>query len=78
MEVYLHAFLTLALHGSEWPASCPDCFTPDERAPAVYLIGRWVGPRAGLDVLVEKKIPSLSLLGIESQSSSLQLCLYTD
>jgi len=28
VEVYIHAFLTLALRGGEWSASCPVCFTP--------------------------------------------------
>jgi len=27
--VYLHAFLTLALEGSEWSASHPSYFAPD-------------------------------------------------
>jgi len=31
MGVQLHAFLISALDGSEWSASHPDCFTPDER-----------------------------------------------
>jgi hypothetical protein len=28
------------------------------KAPDTHLIGGWVGPRAGLDVLVRRKIPS--------------------
>jgi len=28
-----------------------------ERAPGVHWIGVWVGPRAGLDIVVKKKIP---------------------
>jgi hypothetical protein len=31
VEVYLHAFLALALGGG-WSASCPGCFTPLEAA----------------------------------------------
>jgi len=27
MELYLHAFLTSALDGDEWSASCSSCFT---------------------------------------------------
>jgi hypothetical protein len=30
MKVLLHAFLTLALAGGEWSASCPGHFTPKE------------------------------------------------
>jgi len=33
MRVKLHAFSSLALDGSEWSASHPDHFTPEERAP---------------------------------------------
>jgi hypothetical protein len=45
--------LTLTLGGSEWSASCPSCFTPKERAPVTHCIGDWVGPRAGLDVMLK-------------------------
>jgi hypothetical protein len=47
--VYNHVFLTLALVGGEWSASRPSPFTPGERAPCTHCIGRWVGPRTGLD-----------------------------
>jgi hypothetical protein len=33
VEVELHAFLTSALNGDEWSASCPSPFIPVERAP---------------------------------------------
>jgi hypothetical protein len=29
-----------------------------ERAPGTHWIGGWVGPRAGLNVMVKRKIPS--------------------
>jgi hypothetical protein len=32
-------FLTSALDGDEWSASCPCRFTPGERAPGTFLIG---------------------------------------
>jgi hypothetical protein len=57
-EVQLHAFLTSALDGVEWSASRPGRFTPKERTPATHWIGGWVGPRAGLDAVVKRKIPS--------------------
>jgi hypothetical protein len=61
VDVYIHIFLTLALVGGEWPASCPSPFTAGERAPCTHWIGGWVGPRAGLENM--EKI--LDLLGLE-------------
>jgi hypothetical protein len=59
VEIQLHAFLTSALDGSEWSASCPGHFIPRERTPGTIWIGDWVGPRAVLDAVVKRKIPSL-------------------
>jgi hypothetical protein len=53
VEVQFHAFFDSALHGSEWSASRSGRFTPGERAP-----GTQVGPRAILDAVVKRKIPS--------------------
>jgi hypothetical protein len=36
----------------------PDRFTPMETAPDTHWIGGWVGPRAVLDAMVKRKIPS--------------------
>jgi hypothetical protein len=47
--------LTSALRGGEWAASHPGRFTPRERTPGTFWIGGWLGPRAGLDTVVEKK-----------------------
>jgi hypothetical protein len=58
VEVWCHAFLTSALGGCEWSALRPGCFTPGERAPGNSCIGGWVGPRAGLDAVEKRKIPS--------------------
>jgi hypothetical protein len=41
-----------------WLASRPGCFTPRERAPGTHWIGSWVGPRAVLDTVVKRRIPS--------------------
>jgi hypothetical protein len=49
---------TSALDGGEWSASHPGRFTPRERAAGTHWIGGWVGPRAGLDAVVERKIPN--------------------
>jgi hypothetical protein len=50
--------LTSALDGGEWSASHPGRFIPRERAPGTYRTGGWVGPRAVLDEVVKRKIPS--------------------
>jgi hypothetical protein len=50
--------LTSTLEGVEWPASRPSRFTPRERSPRTPWIGGWVGPRAVLDAVVKRKIPS--------------------
>jgi hypothetical protein len=55
VEVKPHAFLTSALDGGEWSASCPGRFIPWERAPATNWIGDRVGPRAGLDAMVKRR-----------------------
>jgi hypothetical protein len=52
-------FLTLALNGGEWSVSQPGHFTARKRAPTTHWIGGWVGPRAVLDVVVKRKIPSV-------------------
>jgi hypothetical protein len=58
VEVYLHPFLT-ALDGGEWSDSRPGRFNPRERARDINWIGDCVEPRAGLDAVVKRKIPSL-------------------
>jgi hypothetical protein len=50
--------LTSALDGGGWSASRPGRFTPRERAPGTQWIGGWVGPRAVVDAVVKRKIPS--------------------
>jgi hypothetical protein len=50
--------LTSALDGGEWSASRPGRFISRERASGTHWIGGWVCPRAGLDAVVKRKIPS--------------------
>jgi hypothetical protein len=50
--------LTSAVDGGEGSASRPSRFTPRGRSPGTHWIGGWVGPRAVLDALVMRKIPS--------------------
>jgi hypothetical protein len=49
-------FLTSALDEGEWFASRPCRFTPGERAPGTHWIGGCVGPRAGLDCRIWRRI----------------------
>jgi hypothetical protein len=73
VEVYLHAFLTSALDGSEWSASRPGHFIHGERALGTHCIGGWVGSRVGLDAVA--KIPSHCR---ESNTGHPACCLVTD
>jgi hypothetical protein len=50
--------LTWALDGGEWLALRPGLFTPRERNIGTHWIEDWMGPRAGLDAVVKRKIPS--------------------
>jgi hypothetical protein len=58
VEVEIHAYLTSALDGGKWSASLPGRFTPKERAPGTHWIWGRVNPRAVLDAVVKRKIPS--------------------
>jgi hypothetical protein len=50
--------LTSVLDGSERSTLHPGRLTPSERTSGTYLIGGWVGPRAVLDAVAKRKIPS--------------------
>jgi len=53
VDEQLHVFLILALHGRQWSASWPGHFTaPGARA---HGTGGRVGPRASLDIMVNRK-----------------------
>jgi len=58
LEAQLHAFLTPTLDGGEWSASRTGRFIPRERTPGTHWIRGWVVPRAGLNAVVKRKIPS--------------------
>jgi hypothetical protein len=62
--VQIHLFLTSALDGGEWSASCPSRFSPREKGPGIQWTEGWVVPRAGLDAVVWKKNPQ-PLSGLE-------------
>jgi hypothetical protein len=52
--------LTSTLDGDEWSASRTGRFTLRERAPSIHWIGGWIGPRAGLNAVVKRRILSPS------------------
>jgi hypothetical protein len=66
-------FLTSAIAGSEWSSSCPNCFTPRERAPGTQWLGGWVGPRAGLGNM-EKSFPPPLLVRLLALRPLLAYC----
>jgi hypothetical protein len=53
VEVYLHAFLTVSGH-----LHALDALLPEKEPPGAHCIGGWMGPRAGMDAIVERKILS--------------------
>jgi hypothetical protein len=60
VEVKLHAFFTSALDGGGWSALRPGLFTPGERVPCTQTAVGRVDPRADLDAVEKRKIPSPS------------------
>jgi hypothetical protein len=54
-DVQTYVFLTSALVGGEWSASCPDRFAHGERVPGTHWIGGWVDPRAVLNDVGKRK-----------------------
>jgi hypothetical protein len=50
--------LTSAIDWGEWSASRTGRSTHRKRAPGTHWIGDWLGPTAGLDSVVKRKIPS--------------------
>jgi hypothetical protein len=63
VNVWVRIFLTSALVGGEWSASCPCRLTSGERARSTHWIEGWMGPRAGLDEVEKRKF--LTLPGLE-------------
>jgi hypothetical protein len=61
-ELQVHAFLTSALDGGEWPASQIGCFFPEKGAFSTHSIGGWVGLRTYLGAMGKYYLP---LQGIE-------------
>jgi hypothetical protein len=62
VDVQIHIFLISTLVGGESSASRPGSFTP-RKSPGIHWIGGWVGPRAGLDDVENRK--NFTLPGLE-------------
>jgi len=60
VELWLLSFLTSALDGGEWSASCLRCFTPRDRVHCICQKGSWLCTRISLDILERRKISFLS------------------
>jgi hypothetical protein len=63
LEEWLHAFITSALDGGQWPASRHRRFNPRCKKPKYPWPAGWVGSRGSLGAVVNKKIISLPLPG---------------
>jgi hypothetical protein len=63
MVVWINIFVTSALAGGEWSASCPGRFIPGEKVHGTHRIGGWVDPRISLDDVVKRKL--LTIPGLE-------------
>jgi hypothetical protein len=65
VDVCVHVFFTSALVGGDWSASRPGRFTP-----GTHWIGGWMGPRAGLDDLEDKKFLALPVRELKPSHST--------
>jgi hypothetical protein len=72
-------FLTSALTGGERSNSCLCHFTPGNRAPGIYSIEGWVGPKVGLERLdaAEKRTEESDTTGNRTQAIQLIAHHYT-
>jgi hypothetical protein len=61
--IWIHIFLTSALVEGEWSVSRSGHFTPGEGIRGIHWIGGWVGSRAGLNDVENRKF--LTLSGLE-------------
>jgi len=55
VEVKLHPFVTTALRGCEWLASCSSCFQTTEKVSSTPCIGGWVGITTSLNKTAKRK-----------------------
>jgi hypothetical protein len=65
VDVQIHVFLTSTLVGGKWTTSRLGRFTPVERSFGTHWIRVWLGPRADLDDVENRKflpLPGLELL----------------
>jgi len=67
VEVQIHTFLTLALAGGEWSASCSGGLTSGKRTPP-YPLDRWLGGPQSWPGCSGKETKSQTMPGMETQS----------
>jgi hypothetical protein len=82
VDVQIHIFLISVLAVGEWSVSRPGRFTSEERSLGTHLLGGWVGPRAGLEDVENRKfstLPGLELRPLRrpARSQSLYRLPYT-
>jgi len=58
VDVQLYVFLTSALDGSEWSAWSSGRFIIGVKVAGIHWAGKWLGPRAGLDLAARTEIPA--------------------
>jgi hypothetical protein len=63
VDIWIHISSISTLVGSEWSASRPGHFIPEERIPGSHWIVGWMNPRTGLDDVKKRKF--LTLSGLE-------------
>jgi hypothetical protein len=69
-----NAFYTVTKDGNEWSITCSGCFTPKKRAPNnTHWISDSLDTRAGMEVIVKRKIPSYD----DNNGLSLDLMSYS-
>jgi hypothetical protein len=78
VDVETHVFFAPALLAGEWSASRPGRFILGKRAPRTHLIGAWMCPRAGLDVLEQRKFLTLPRLVFDLSVVQPVASRYTD
>jgi hypothetical protein len=70
LELTCSVHQTTRVGRGDWSASRHGRFTPRDRTPGTFWLWGWVGPRAGLDAVDERKTFSLAGNGTPIPRSS--------
>jgi len=60
VELQIYAFLSLAVNGGEWSASCPCYITCGVSAPITHWKGSLMDARTGLDAMGKRPVLGIS------------------